>query len=177
MSQPSRAVKCLLDLGKIEHSLQEIDLMGNQTRSKEYLNINPLGQIPFLTDGVFKLAESSAILVYLCEKYPQLASYYGNSKEERGKVNQFLSAYQSVYRPALFKIIFLKIYKGLKRKRAIKESELQAAQKEMLRVVGEVEGQMKHSKTRFLAGNSLTIADLLYFFETTNFILYELTLD
>jgi glutathione S-transferase len=51
------------------------------------------------------------------------------------------------------------------------------AQKEMLRVVGEVEGHLKHSKTRFLAGNSLTIADLLYFFETTNFLLYELTLD
>jgi glutathione S-transferase len=46
--------------------------MGNETKSKDYLSINPLGQIPFLVDGDFKLAESSAILVYLCEKFPQL---------------------------------------------------------------------------------------------------------
>lgn len=96
--------------------------MANQTRSKEYLQLNPLGQIPFLIDGGFKLAESSAILVYLCEKFPQLQAYYGNNSEERGLVNQFLSAYQSIYRPTLFKIIFLKVYKGMKRRRAIKLS-------------------------------------------------------
>jgi glutathione S-transferase len=97
--------------------------MGNQTRSKEYLSINPLGQIPFLIDGNFKLAESSAILVYLCEKFPsQLGSYYGNTEKERALTNQFLSTYQSIYRPVVFKIIFLKIYKGLKRKKAIKAS-------------------------------------------------------
>lgn len=65
----------------------------------------------------------------------------------------------------------------MKRKRAINASELETAKKEMLRVVGEVQEQLRHSKTRFLAGNALTIADLLYFFETTNLVLYEMTLD
>lgn len=65
----------------------------------------------------------------------------------------------------------------MKRKRAIKESELETAKKEMFRVIGELQQQLTHSKTRFLAGNTLTIADLLFFFETTNLVLYELTLD
>jgi len=43
-----------------------MDIMKSQTRTKEYLSLNPLGQIPFLIDGDFKLAESNAILVYLC---------------------------------------------------------------------------------------------------------------
>jgi len=65
-SQPARAVKCLIDLGKIKCNLVTMDIMKSQTRTKEYLSLNPLGQIPFLIDGDFKLAESNAILVYLC---------------------------------------------------------------------------------------------------------------
>ena len=36
-SQPARAVKCLLNLGKIEHVSHVMDLGSNQTRTKEYL--------------------------------------------------------------------------------------------------------------------------------------------
>lgn len=32
---------------------------------------------------------------------------------------------------------------------------------------------LKHGGTKFVAGNSLTIADLQYFFELTNMIYYE----
>jgi glutathione S-transferase len=34
---------------------------------------------------------------------------------------------------------------------------------------------LKHSGTKFVAGDSLTIADLQYFFEMTNMIYYEKT--
>lgn len=68
-SQPARSVKCLLNLGKIAHNPITMDMVNNQTRTKQYLQMNPLGQIPFITDGNFKLAESNAILIYLCEKH------------------------------------------------------------------------------------------------------------
>lgn len=55
-SQPARAVKCLLDIGEIECNLITLDVVKNETRTKEYLNINPLGQIPFLVDGNIKVA-------------------------------------------------------------------------------------------------------------------------
>lgn len=68
-SQPARAVKCLIDLGKLEVKYVTLDVIKNETRSKEYLSLNPLGKIPFLVDGELKISESNAILVYLCEKY------------------------------------------------------------------------------------------------------------
>lgn len=65
-SQPARSVKCLLNIGNVSHKAVTMDVVNNQTRTKEYLQMNPLGQIPFITDGDLKLGESNAILVYLC---------------------------------------------------------------------------------------------------------------
>ena len=50
-SQPCRAVKALLDLGKIEYDIYFIDLSTSQTRTPQYLEKNPLGQIPFIIHG------------------------------------------------------------------------------------------------------------------------------
>ena len=54
-SQPARAVKCLLDIGKFTPNLVTLDIVNNETRTKEYMSMNPLGQIPFLVDGDFKI--------------------------------------------------------------------------------------------------------------------------
>ena len=40
-------------------------------RSAEYLAVHPLGRVPCLVDGAFRLFESGAIAEYLCERYPQ----------------------------------------------------------------------------------------------------------
>lgn len=42
-------------------------------RRREYLSINPMGRVPTLVDGDFKLYESSAILEYLEERFPDTA--------------------------------------------------------------------------------------------------------
>ena len=135
-SQPARAVKALLNIGKIPHQAITIDINNNETRTMEYLLKNPLGRIPFITEGEFKLAESNAILVYLCEKHPVLAKYYGNTITQRGLVNQHLSWYQNSFRPALFKIIYLKIYEGIKRQKPVFRSAVEAAEKEMESAMG-----------------------------------------
>jgi glutathione S-transferase len=94
--------------------------------------LNPIGKIPFLIDRDFKISESNAILVYLCEKYPELlAKYYGTTAQERAKVNQHLSWYQNFYRPALFKIIVLKIYQGIRQRKPVIAKYVQAAEKDM----------------------------------------------
>jgi glutathione S-transferase len=39
-------------------------------RSSEYLAVHPLGRVPCLLDGEFRLFESGAIAEYLCERFP-----------------------------------------------------------------------------------------------------------
>jgi len=47
-----------------------VDLAKGESRTPEFLRINPHGKVPVLVDGDFALPESGAILWYLGEKYP-----------------------------------------------------------------------------------------------------------
>lgn len=54
-SQPGRAVKTVLDLGKIPCSLIEVNMMARDQRKQEYLKMYPVGKVPVLQDGDFTL--------------------------------------------------------------------------------------------------------------------------
>lgn len=108
MSQPSRAIKVLLDIGQIPCKYVHIDLSKRSTRNPEYLRLNPFGKIPLLIHGEFKLSESDAIMKYLYEKYSKIPrTYYGTTPEERGYVNQYLSWYQWQFRTKMVKYLFM----------------------------------------------------------------------
>lgn len=92
----------LLAIGKIKYEEKLIDIFDGSTRKPEFLEINPFGSVPFIIHGDQKLAESNAILAYLCEVYPdQLKGYYGATIAQRALVNELLSWYQAKFRPAL----------------------------------------------------------------------------
>ena len=57
--------------------------------SPAFSAINPNGQVPALVDGDLVLAESHAILRYLCSKY-ELADWYPADAETRAQVDQWL---------------------------------------------------------------------------------------
>ena len=50
--------------------LVRVDRLANAHKSPAYLKLNPNGLIPVLTDGELVLYETAAILLYLCDKYP-----------------------------------------------------------------------------------------------------------
>lgn len=88
-------------------------------------------------------------------------------------MNQHLNYYQNFFRPALFKIIFLKLYEGLREGKPVMENQMRAAEKEMFAMVKEFEAFLQTGGTDFVAGDRLTIADLQFYFELTNFTYYE----
>ena len=51
--------------------IHHVSFKDRETQSPEYLAINPMGKVPALVDGDFKLWESNAILTYLAGKFPQ----------------------------------------------------------------------------------------------------------
>lgn len=70
---------------EIPYEFVKLDMKAGEHRQPEFLAINPMGKVPAITDGDFKLWESGAILLYLADKY----SKKNLSPEERGIFSQW----------------------------------------------------------------------------------------
>lgn len=65
-----RALWLLNELG-LDYELIPTAPFSEETRSPEFLALNPTGKVPVLVDGDTVLTESSAIQLYLAEKFPK----------------------------------------------------------------------------------------------------------
>ena len=55
----------------LDVDVHEVSFKDKETESPEYRAINPMGKVPALVDGDFRLWESNAILTYLATKFPE----------------------------------------------------------------------------------------------------------
>ncbi|MGD1716201.1 glutathione S-transferase family protein [Dapis sp. BLCC M172] len=62
-------VQLMLSLLGLEYELVRVDLFQGEHKTPEFLELNPFGQIPVLTDGELVLQDAQAILVYLARRY------------------------------------------------------------------------------------------------------------
>jgi glutathione S-transferase len=60
-------------------------------RSRRFLALNPLGQVPVLQDGEVTLADSNAILVYLAGRYATSSTWLPNNPVAAASVQRWLS--------------------------------------------------------------------------------------
>lgn len=74
-----------------------LDMQAGDHRQPTFLAINPIGKVPAIVEGDFKLWESGAILLYLAEKYgePDL------SLERRSLLNQWINYANATIGPAM----------------------------------------------------------------------------
>lgn len=98
--------RLLLSLLKLEHELAPVDLAAQQSRTPEFMKINPRGQIPVLVDGDVILWDSQAILVYLARRYDE--AWLPDEPAAMGEVMQWMAVAEN---ECLF---------GLARARAVK---------------------------------------------------------
>ena len=91
-------VQWYLEELSIAYEFVLLDMAAGEHQQPEYLAINPMGKVPALVDGDFKLWESGAILLYLAEKYDQAAT----SLEERGIWSQWVLFANSTLATGLF---------------------------------------------------------------------------
>lgn len=91
LSQPTRAVAMLLQANNIPYELKKVNATKGETRTAEFLAINPTGAVPYITDDkVGGLAEHGAILTYLCELH-KLTSWYPNDPVIRGRIQFWIN--------------------------------------------------------------------------------------
>jgi glutathione S-transferase len=84
--------------------LQVLDLKAGDSRTPEYLAINPMGKVPTLRHGSAVVTEQPAIYQYLAELYPQAGLSPAPGDPLRGPYLRWLAFYGSCFEPALLDI-------------------------------------------------------------------------
>jgi len=141
----------------------EIDLRGGENRREPYLSINPAGQTPALElDNGTVLTEITAICEYVDELKKDTPSLIGDTAEERARTRMWARRIDlNILEPATNGFRFsqgLKMFQS--RVRCIPQAadELKATARDKLAWLDGLMGAKP-----FIAGNKLTMADILLF--------------
>lgn len=130
---------------------RELDILAGKQYTQEYRKINPTQAVPALVDGNVKVFDSSAIGIYLVEKYAKDDSLYPKDLELRTKVNERLFYISSYLFPRGFAVIVGAIKGNL--------TEIPEEKKDEFKRGYEcIEYFLKDNE--YLAGSSFTLCDL-----------------
>jgi glutathione S-transferase len=84
-------VRLLLRFLELDYEREQIDFYpGRQHKTLDFLEINPLGQIPVLDDDGLRLRDAQAILCYLASKYDSSGRWLPRGPREFGPVMMWL---------------------------------------------------------------------------------------
>jgi glutathione S-transferase len=145
-------IKLLTSLLDIEHQWISIESLSGETKSAEFLQKNPNGQIPLLEldDGRY-LSESNAILNFLAEG----SELIPKDPYQRALVLQWQFFEQYSHEPYIAVARFIAKYLGLPEDRRAEYESLQPGGHKALKVM-----QQQLQKTPYLVSDQLSIADI-----------------
>jgi glutathione S-transferase len=83
-------VRLFLSLLGIEYEQVAVDYLQGEHKSQQFLQLNPLGQVPVLVDGDVVVRDSQAILVYLARQY-EAENWLPLEPVSMAKIMQWLS--------------------------------------------------------------------------------------
>ncbi len=91
-------VQWYLEEIQVPYEFVLLDMQAGAHLEPDFLAINPMGKVPAIVDGDFKLWESGAILMYLAEKHGHLPE----SLERRAEIWQWILFANATLGPGLF---------------------------------------------------------------------------
>ena len=148
-------IKLLLQLLEIEHKWHHVDILAGDAKTPDFIAMNPNGKIPVLQINADEcLSESNAILNYLAEGTDLLPS----NRLERARILQWQFFEQYSHEPYIAVARYINLYLGLPDSRL---DEYKAKQEGGHKALSVMEEQL--SRSSFLVGDSLTIADISLF--------------
>lgn len=116
MSQPSRAVHILLRQSRgLDWQLALRRISAGEHRTEEIRRLNPERKLPVLVDGEFALAESHAIMRYLCNQYPNALAdhWYPREAHQRALVDWALDFHHTATRRGAAGLVFAHLFDKL----------------------------------------------------------------
>jgi len=150
-SPPSRFACITAQHIGLDITIREVDMLKGEHRTPEYIAINPTQTVPALKDGDVSVFDSSAISIYLADKYAKDDSVYPKDVALRAKVNERLFYVASYIFPRLYQICVPIYFGGAT---GIPQDKLD----QMYRGYGEIEAFLAGSN--YLAGDNITLPDL-----------------
>ncbi|NP_001165913.1 glutathione S-transferase D1 [Nasonia vitripennis] len=157
-SAPCRAVRLVAAALGVELNLKHTDLMAKEHLKPEFIKMNPQHSVPTIDDNGFYLWESRAICQYLADKYGKNDSLYPKDPKQRAVVNQRLYFDLGLYQ-SFADYFYPQIFGGA----PADSDKLQKIHDNLKFLETFLDGQ------KYLAGNNLTIADLLTATTYSNF--------
>ncbi|KAJ7224966.1 glutathione S-transferase [Mycena haematopus] len=153
----TRRVATVLHELKVPFELIEVDVMHGAHKTPEYMKFQPFGQIPYIDDDGFILYETRAICRYIAAKYPA-SGLIPTEPKANALFEQAASVELTNFDPSASKAAMELFKKGLgwPDDEAVMTQQLEVLDKKLEAY------EVILSKTRYLAGETLTLADLFH---------------
>jgi glutathione S-transferase len=90
----SHRAELMLRLLGLNFDFHQVDLAGGEQKSEAFLKLNPFGVVPVIDDNGVVIADSTAILVYLAQKYDPSGGWLPRDPFGAAQVQRWLSVAQ-----------------------------------------------------------------------------------
>lgn len=151
-----RKVLAGLELLNTKFELRHIDYFKGEQKDPSYTKINPFATVPAAVDDDLVLTESNAILQYAADLGPETPAYPKDLKK-RANVNRWLLWETSSWFPSCYIFLVENVVKPLLSSEP-DQSIIDAETPKWNKLAQALDDQL--SKTKFLTGNEVTIADI-----------------
>ncbi|EEC12950.1 glutathione S-transferase, putative [Ixodes scapularis] len=151
LSAPCALVRMVAKHIGVELTVKEVNFFKKEHLSPEYLKINPFHKVPTISDDGFVIYESTAICLYLLNKYAPDSDLYPKDLQKRARVDQVLATVTSFVQPC---------YDEFYRNSAMLTKKPTAQQVQDLEETGLKGLEHLVGDGRFAVGDALTLADL-----------------
>jgi glutathione S-transferase len=135
----------------IAHEAKRLSFDKEETRSPEFLKVNPRAQVPAILDDGFALAQSNAICEYLEERYPDKPLMPKDVKA-RATIRRMIAEADDKLYKASSHLMDLALY-------AAKEPDLKAIDESKVTLKEELAIWEGYLKADYFAGGGLSLAD------------------
>ena len=151
-SPQSRSAGTLILLEELgaDYELRPLDLQKKESRSSEYLGVNPMGKVPAIRHDGALVTEQGAVYAYLADLYPEAGITPAIGDPLRGPYLRWLFYYGSSFEPAL-------IDRSLKREPAPPSTSPYGDYETMLKTLTD-----QLATGPYLLGERFTAADVLW---------------
>jgi len=85
----------------VPYELVKLDLSKQESRTPAYVALHPFGEVPVLVDGDVTLFESSAICLYLADRFPEKRLAPSLGSPDRGPYLQWMLFAEVVLEPVV----------------------------------------------------------------------------